>query len=384
MPAAQRSPIGPLLVRVAAATKATILILALTLVLIAGLELAYRGQVAVRAAFREEPRLAAFADLHPNAGESWWREFHRVPVTGGGIRYDPYRGWWPLHQSSPFINVDSLGLRRTVQPEPPPGAPTVLFLGGSVMWGYIVRDEFTIPSLVAARMAERGRPIRAVNLAQSMFQLTQETATLILQIRDGPAPAAAVFLDGNNEIASAFRSGQPGRILNEELLARRFAAGRTGFWGHQARAFGELELVKRLTRSERPLAAGDSTVCGDIAGRYARMARTASALAREHGVATVFFWQPMLATSGKRLGPWERRLSAPAGWTYMARECARLAEAAMDSLDRVRFVQLRGVFDAETTDVFIDHFGHLTERAGSILSERIASVLDSLLSAGRP
>jgi hypothetical protein len=362
---------------VAEVLRTTALVVALSLALFTVLEFGYRGQAALRqvVAGHDDP------PLHPNAGEAWWRE--RPRQVDYAIRYDPYRGWWPRPFRSAVATVDSTGRRVVPQPPAPPDAPLVAFHGGSLMWGYVVRDSFTIPAQVARLLAARGLPIRAVNEAQTMFQLTQETATLLLALRDGRPPAIAVFLDGNNEVATAFQAGEPGHVLNEALLARRFADGNAGFWRHVALGFSQSHLIRRLaTRPPRRSLPPDSLLCPDVARRYQRLARAVGALGRDHGFEVVFFWQPLLATSRKPPGPWERSLDPGPRWRPLLRACSRSADSLMTA-SGLRYVPLHAVFDGDATDVFVDDYGHMTERGHAVVAAHIAEQLAPLVRAAR-
>jgi hypothetical protein len=142
-------------------------------------------------------------------------------------RFDPYRGLWGSFYQSTYVNVDSAGWRRTVQPEPSSNARRVFLLGGSTMWGYAARDAYTIPSLLAAELRRRGiRDVEIVNLAQTAYNATQAVITLLLELRRGNVPSVVVSLDGHNDIIAASRFGEAGYLIWEPEQAAWHDAGR--------------------------------------------------------------------------------------------------------------------------------------------------------------
>ena len=248
-------------------------------------------------------------------------------------------------------------------------------LGGSVMWGWVVRDTFTIPSLVAARLRERGyTDVEVVNLAQSMFDVAQGLATLNREVRMGRIPALAVFLDGNNEIAPPRQSGEVGRVLNEQLLAERFA--RTETFGRELLdVVRHSELVRRLTLQGRAAQGGTDALCDAIAASYYRQVHAGAALGNAFGFRALFLWQPMLATSGKPRTEWERSVTRDSTWSNMVKRCTAAVDSAFGAERSGVFASLTHVFDADTANVFVDDFGHMTERANGIVADAIAALV---------
>jgi hypothetical protein len=359
----------------------------LSLALLVALEVAYRTEASVSRTLSGARQVAPeISPEHPNAREQWWTDIFtlRDSALTGKIRYDPFRGWWPLEHHSRAINVDSNGLRVTVQPRH--DAPvvsssrplvlsasrSVYLLGGSVMWGWVVRDSFTIPSRVAAELHRRGyRDVEVVNLAQSMFDLAQGLATLTRELRLGRVPAVAVFLDGNNEIAPPRQSGDLGRVLNEALLADRFA--RTETLGRELLdVVRRSELVRRVSVERITNNTGTASLCDAIAASYHRQTQVGTAAARAFGFDAVFLWQPMLATSAKRRTSWERTAARDTTWGAMVRRCTAVVDSTMRADRAVRFASLSTLFDSDTTDVFLDDFGHMTERANGVVAGAIA------------
>lgn len=381
------------LARVATYTRHAWTAVGIALILLIGLEGAYRAQRALKDRLATPPR--ATLPAHPNAGETWWTDWYVSPIFRQYHRYDPYRGWGKRVFSSPWINVDEHGRRITPQ-SPLAIRRRVLLLGGSTMWGYSTRDSATIPALVARGLAARGiSDVEIVNLAQPAYNSTQGLVSTMLELREGRRVDFAVFLDGHNDVAAAVQARRAGAVLNEpryaELLERGFPTARRA----AADLASQLRFVPGLGRAVGLGQATDTatvdaaSLCADVASVYAGVIRTTEALAAGGDFGVAFLWQPMLATSGKPRSEWERSLPDPVHLEVL-RVCTVEVERTLAAATAARFESLTRIFDADSTSVFLDHSGHVTERANGVIADRILEVLlpalavDGRMTGGKP
>ena len=357
------------------------LVVGVATVILLSLEAAYRSQGFIRREWRERNAPAAVPPDHPYADEAWWAEW----LEGAGAwqnRYDPYRGIWPEPREGALLNIDSLGRRVTVQQQSSAGAtPYRIYLfGGSTMFGYTARDAWTIPSRLAALIADAGvGGVEVVNFAQSSFNVTQNVATLSLELRNGRIPDAVVFLDGNNEVAPAFQSGRAGGVLNEAMLAERLRARPSSLFDVLAR---RLTFVTRLRqvfeRDDAPDVEHDpAAYCPAVASTYAGAISLVERLGSSYGFETLFLWQPMLATTRKPLTGFERSVLSSPQWKSAVLECSRLA----DEINSVRttYASLASLFDDHAETVFLDDYGHVTEAANERIAQAIFDRLKDVL-----
>lgn len=346
----------------------------LALVLFLALEFGYRAQLVLKRAVRAAETVPPG---HPYEREEWWRAW--VDGAGGWKnRSDPYQVRVPVPQAGRYLNIDSLGRRVTVQTgvtEPP--QLVVFMLGGSTMWGYTARDEHTIASRVAHHLKAKGvHGARVENLARSTTNLTQGLITLALQLRDGHVPDVVVFLDGNNEVAPAFRYGEAGSAINQHLLSSRLSEPSL-----ISRIAAKSLLVTRLRSFlekpvlSRPVEPDAAALCADVARLYKNLAAAVEALADGYGFRPYLFWQPMLATSGKRRSPWEESIRPPEGYREFLVTCSAAVDSAMRGRLGATYFPLHDVFDTVTKSVFLDDYGHVTERGNDMIAHRIADIL---------
>lgn len=365
------------------------LILGITLALLLTLEGLYRAQGAMRHAIRGERRELSPDSLRgsPYATERWWIAWRTSDsFPDGAARYDPYRGWWKGPYAFGDIRVDSAGHRRTVQPPVETASARLVFmLGGSAMWGLTARDSFTIPSLVTAQLQAAGlTQVEVVNLARLGYNVTQGVITLLLELRRGNVPDVVVFLDGSNDVSAAYQAGEAGHVINEEATAALFERPSQSFSDHFLGLWRRSELIQRITTATqhpppaRPLPDVDR-VCGDVARQYRNLVRAVEAMGREYGFHAIFLWQPLRATTRKPLTAWERSLGAKPGYRQLLQPCAGKVDSVMqDRLGRTYFA-LDALFDRDTATVFLDDYGHVTEKANQVVADRIAELVSPLL-----
>lgn len=151
--------------------------------------------------------------------ESFWREYFALRRP-----YKPYLG----HRSQPFagkfMNVDENGIRRTVQGDEVinnPDAISIYFFGGSAVWGYGARDEYTIPSETGRILDEiYDIPTVITNFAEVGYSTMQDKLTFDFQVLQGNIPDVAVFYHGYNDfVLGSIHTGYIGANPNDLKIA---------------------------------------------------------------------------------------------------------------------------------------------------------------------
>lgn len=356
--------------------------------LVVVLEAGYAAyHVARRAAWGKRPMFDS-AD-HPFWKERWFAgRLHQMNQLAMSVIYDPYRGWRLRPTSLPDMHIDSAGLRVTIQPDRSTGARRrVLMLGGSTMWGFSSRDPYTIPSLVASRLARLGiTDIEVVNLAGIGYNITQGANTLLLELRRGTVPGLAVSLDGINEVGLVFEGGNPGEVYQQSRAERHF--DHSSFWGDVAYLRTHLSgtiraegmVLRSLGLAGDPPPRSAELLCADIGAYYFRVARAMESLGREFGFPILFLTTPTLARSRKPRSKWEASIeSGYATFRELTVRCGAVTDSLMASRRGSTFFPLDSLFDRDTSSVFIDHYGHVTEEANGLIADRIVQLIVPIL-----
>lgn len=233
--------------------------------------------------------------------------FHDASPAG---RWEPYAYWRTRPHFGQFVNVDDRGLRRTV-PLPPGGAAgdpppeRVFVFGGSSVWGVGAHDAYTVPSLIAERLARTGRPVEVTNFGQVGYVSTQEVIALYREIQQGRVPDVVIFFDGYNDISAALSSGGAGLSFNERQRVAEFNLLRSGTVRLLPLAVQNCPLAKLLT-----IARGASTLyqvpaeergaftletfADDVLRVYAANVATVDALGERFGFDALYYWQPLV------------------------------------------------------------------------------------------
>ena len=372
-----------------------------TLALLVALEAAYRIQSGVRKGVASATRPTV---PHPYAPQPWWPAYQAELRASFATQWEPYVYWRRQPQVGRYVNVDSAGHRRTAQGVARGGTVRrVFFFGGSTMWGTGARDEMTIPSQVAARLAERGvRDVAITNLGETGYVFTQSLLELALELRRGSRPDVVVFLDGLDDVASAVLDGGAGLPQNEANRVDEYRLGRLLASDNDLRALGMLGLAtaarSHLLRRLAALASSAAvsgppadTLGRDVVDTYASTADLVEALARRYGFCAFYFWQPALHTSLKPLTPYEQALRAGIAADPFQQRLRAVYLAAASAIDSRmaavapgRFFNLTRVFDDDTATVFLDDISHTTEQAnGKLAATTLGPLLDGLLDARR-
>lgn len=344
----------------------------ITILLFLALEGIYRLQAGIRGG--PSPAAERDSTQHPYAGFRWFPELD-ARVARVDYRLDSYRGHWPAPLTSPYVNIDSAGRRLTISTvQDRATALRVFMLGGSSMWGFAARDSFTIPSLLASQLAQRGiQNVEVVNLAQAGHNATQGATGLLVELAHGNVPHVAVFLDGYNDIATGLRFREPGHTFAEEIAQRRLDLGKRGFWGELAGLGRHSKLVQRLlpSRPREPAARDDAAACDAIAQYYRRTHQAVEGMGAAFGVRIVRLLQPHHAATRKRLTPWEQTL----GKGEIFGRCYVAIDSVMTHHEGATYFRAYDLFDSDTQTVFVDRDSHITEAANARVAELIAGIL---------
>ncbi|MGQ0549335.1 MAG: SGNH/GDSL hydrolase family protein [Armatimonadota bacterium] len=334
-----------------------------------------------------------------NPGQEWVRDYHAELIVAVRERWRPYVYWRARPYKGAHISIDDDGLRRTwnASPSPAPGQAKIFMFGGSTLWGYGARDEFTIPSLVSKKLASRlpAAPY-VVNYGEPGYVSTQELITLILELRKGNVPDVVIFYDGVNDAWAAFQSGVAGIPQNEinrvtEFNSRNRVAWRqgllekVGLYRFMRGVLGSLGAAPAEGASRRFL---EPALAGTTVDVYLANVRLVNMLAREYGFRAVFYWQPSIY-SKKVLSPDEerwrltgaRRGRRGGATPLFAEEYRVFNEAFREKLRTSRIENVHDLsrsFENDSRTIYIDRF-HISEHGNDKVADDILRTLQPIV-----
>lgn len=390
---------------VAALRQVWLMIGAVVIVLLL-VESCYRVQAVARGAVRSIS--SEVRPPHPYANFAWYPAIDREEEQSSALQWKPYVYFRRRPFSGRYISVDSAGHRRTLQPSMTDGnRGSVMFFGGSTMFGTAQRDTLTIASRVAARMRTLPplqRRFEVMNLGETGYVFTQSVLELEMQLREGRRPSVAVFYDGINDVVAGIQNRRGGIPQNEQNRATEFALGRVIFnWRDDLRT--ELSVattlaflgLRRLTFVQRLTSGSGSRVRTElssdsialmVATSYVETARIVEALARQYDFKALYVWQPNFHATSKVLTPYEEQLQDDLEANPFHRKVRSvhqlmpaLVGSRMRRLVGDRFVDASSVYDGDSTAVFVDVIGHTTEAAVGPVVEAIWPPFARLLAA---
>ncbi len=249
------------------------------------------------------------AQVYPHMKEEEWRGLLRESWTRR-ITFEPYTQFKEGASQGTYVNVSEEGYRMSGRPQawpPQAGAIPIFFFGGSTAFGYGVRDDETIASVLEAKLNGRGcsTPVSVYNFGRGWYYSSQERALFSRLLAGGVVPRLAIFLDGINEFTTvadepAF-TGQLRRWTERNTRGGRVSAAFQGVMNlslFRAARGARLRLERLLGGSgPRPDRRGDvrsmPQAAPAIVERYLRNKAMIEGMAGRFSVETLFVWQPV-------------------------------------------------------------------------------------------
>lgn len=339
------------------------------------------------------------ADVYHNA--DWAEDYY--PEFGAyfeKIRWRPYVIWGGGKFAGKYINVDENGIRRTWNKNAGAEKSRIFMFGGSTMWGYGVRDDFTIPSHLSRILNEQGFNVEVLNFGEIGYVSTQEIIALLLEIRRrstyvGGIPDVAVFYDGGNDVVAAWQNqgdakwGLPQNIENREKefnLSKSWKKKEltTVFMTSIAKNSSISRLSKYLSMKTSGKNAYDyleeTKLAPDEVERIAKGAFDAYSMnvqlieevGKQLGFDTLLYWQPAVQTKSQ-LTPYEKRWQNEKNKNFnnIFRRTYELVEKSDDLNSNERFHDISRIFEDYKEPIYIDNV-HISEEGNEIVAQRMA------------
>jgi hypothetical protein len=334
-------------------------------------------------------------DGYPNpADQTWfapyWKEFDKS--TYGSEEWVSYSNWHRHAFTGQYINVDHDGRRVTWNQESkdPSGLVKIALFGGATIWGTGARDEFTIPSYVSKILAEKyPHRFKVVNHGQDAYVSTQEVIALLREIQNDRIPDIVVFYDGFNDIAASVLPRSAGIPLNEDDRIREFnilhPARTHDFYFELLSRTNTFQLLQGLRRALWPETLADTSTNTDnqvLASAdirlYLRNVQFATALGREFGFATEFFWQPSVYTKIHATGVETSIIRSSGSFAALYRRAHQAMREVQRTAASSHVRDISNALDRYAGTAFIDT-SHTTELANEVVAREIVDDLKDIL-----
>ena len=321
-------------------------------------------------------------------GAPWAFDYYREH-DAIDMRWEPYVYWRRAAYRGRFINVGEDGLRVTLPTASAPSLEIFMF-GGSTLWGTGVRDEFTIPSLVARDLERSGVPAAVTNFGESGYVSTQGLIALERELQRGRRPDLVIFYDGINDTYSAFQQGEAGLPQNEYNRVGEFnllSSERSGdLIRNASREVARrlsttrlLDYLRRKSDGSRVASQGrpprSPAAAEELARQtlrvYANNLEMVRTLGAHYGFAFLAYWQPSILDK-PHLTRYESsyRTDMEPMEPFFRRTYQLIREEGFDETHGVR--DISPVFSDVRIPIFVDEF-HLGDTGNEMVARIIAS-----------
>ena len=335
------------------------------------------------------------AQVYPHMREEEWTALLTETWTLS-YEFEPFTHFRESPLTGRYVNVSENGFRmnRRQGPWPPtPHAFNIFFFGGSTTFGYGVRDDETIPSVLQDLLSQQAcaTPVYVYNFGRAAYYSSQEQILFARLLVEGFTPQLAVFLDGFNELfgfnelladADQHRRLQeprgpakPDKLFSMRLEMPLFRATRG------ARARVERILAPNPPRSSAARQQPDPeaqkvTLARTVLPRYLQNKAFTEAIAARFGIETLFVWQPA-PVYGYDLQyhlfpPLKARIEPP---RYAYSEFNKI-RARLPERDQRRLLWLGDLQHNKKEPLYVDE-AHYTAAFSREIAEQIAKALVS-------
>lgn len=294
----------------------------------------------------------------------------------------PYIHWRRKPYQGKYINIDALGIRRTLNNSADPDAKKVLVFGGSTVWGTGAEDKDTIPSLLARELNSRGK-FQVVNMGETAYFSTQEVIAFHLELLRGNVPDFVVFVDGVNDIyATGYSPGDATKFQHyskwydfqtkhfgwDEIILEKW---RESYLHELFQYYGIIKKPEEVyERTISPAEVDESAK--RVVSAYEMNKNIAASMAKLFDVDAYFFWQPfLLSGSKKNLSAREQQVIAES--SPVIKDLVKKTYALMKSRPLRGVTNLSSVFDAEGP-IYID-MCHTGKTGNQIIARHIAKAI---------
>jgi hypothetical protein len=268
-------------------------------------------------------------------------------------------------------------------------------------WGTGARDDFTIPSEVAKKLAGKGVQADVTNFGESGYVTTQEVMTLVLEIRRGHVPDVVVFYDGVNDTFSAYQQRAAGLPQNEENRVQELHLSKPSSlarrrWMTLRESLDELAVVRFFAGTIKPAGTptprtpawvtpvgDDAMLAREVIRAYRANVEIVRLLAAQHHFQALFYWQPTIFQKKRRSSYEEAARREQAALEPFLEKVYALVVADEALSAGGRFRDLSALFTDAGDPLFVD-WCHVGETANALVAERMTADILALRAEAPP
>ena len=317
---------------------------------------------------------------------SWFKEYVKeASHVFFHVDWSPYVYWKTQPFKGKYITVNDDSSRKTWSPPINTSKPIyhIFMFGGSTLWGWGARDDYTIPSLIAKILhAKYNVQAQITNFGELGYVSTQEIIRFIKEIRQNNIPQLVIFYDGLNDVFSGLQSGRPGIAHNEFKREKEFKDSvvrkiydslieHSTLYKVIFRIFGRnnAEIQSNLATPEAL-----NNLSEEIISVYKGNISIINAIASSFKIKTLFYWQPVIFTK-KDITIFEKSFENI--HSYSKQLYINTNEKA-DDIRETNFYNISDILSGYGASFYIDPW-HIDEKGNEVVAKKIAEDISKTL-----
>lgn len=321
------------------------------------------------------------------ADASWFREYTKeASHVFFQTEWSPYLYWKTRPFSGKYININADSSRKTWSPPMDSTKPIyhIFMFGGSTLWGWGARDDYTIPSLVAKILHNKYNvQAHITNFGELGYVSTQELIRYMKELQHKNIPHLVVFYDGLNDIFSALQSNEAGIPHNEFKRKSEFEDGIitkvfASFTEHSKlyklifSIFGKNNHDIKINIESQRL----NQLSDNIVNTYAGNMNIIKSISSLYKIKTLFYWQPTIFTKND-LSSSEKIFAKIHAYSE---PLYKSTYKKISTLEENNFSNISNILSGYNRSFYIDPW-HIDEYGNEIIAQKIADDISKTLVA---
>jgi len=339
--------------------------------------------------------------LSPYKDKEWGKTLFKEYQETRPYEFKQYLIWAKGEYHGKYTNVNSSNVRKTWNPENFNAKPkTVYVFGGSTIWGFGARDDYTIPSQLSKLLNKNDNRFMVFNYGEAAYNFTQELVRLILLLRDGHRPDYVIFYNGVNDVYAAYQSGVAGITQNylttkkkverkEPTPLGQVSAGLRELFKNHCMIYIALNNISDFIRQDKNIYQEKAARYNDrelklladqIAAHYTESADLLDCIAKTYDFEYICLWQPVLFLEPKMFD--EERQASPRLKDQTLGNLFKYSNKAINQKNLPNFFNISSVLNDRPNLYYIDVW-HLTEEGNSIVAKKIYDLTEKKFFPGK-
>lgn len=322
--------------------------------------------------------------------DTWRQQYHREieeifnnPSNQASNKWQPLGLWCAPRYHGKYVNIDKYNLRRTINLrknnfDNNHDKLRICFFGGSHAWGWEVRDESTIPS----KLLNFRNDAIIENHGQLGYVSSQSVIAFMQRIKYEPKPDIVIFIDGFNDVYSAYQSGIAGIEQNAISRKQRYDGQNTeSIFDLYFKKSELLNLIRSISSQKKINKNQNSSdnnqlLTQSIINSYKQNVFLLDKITSAHNIKAFYIWMPTIFDK-PNLTKYEKSLLPMIDFCKPLYKSVQLILESNKS-QSPHFINLSNIFYQDKAPIFVDPW-HYNEHANYLIAKKINELINQSL-----